>query len=235
MIHKGWPAGRFLFAALWMAVLGGSAGLPSVRADSASDVAREMAVLQAQAESGDAEAQYNLATVYKDGVIVPLDYDLALVWFRKSAEQGYDGAQLALGTMYEGGHGVPRDLEEAAKWYRLAAEQGNGWAATFLNAITSPDSTDTFYLLNRAEEGDAEAQVAVGDRFLHGASDVKPDREQAEAWYRRAADQGNAQAQERLRALDGDAAPAKETPAAVPYEPPTAAPPATSPSDEPPM
>ena len=41
MIHKGWPAGRFLFAALWMAVLGGSAGLPSVRADSASDVARD--------------------------------------------------------------------------------------------------------------------------------------------------------------------------------------------------
>ena len=76
------------------------------------------------AEQGDAEAQYNLALMYEDGLGVPQDYKEAVKWYCLSAEQGDADAQFNLGQMYRKGEGVPQDYKEAVKWYRLSAEQG---------------------------------------------------------------------------------------------------------------
>ncbi len=40
------------------------------------------------AEQGDAEAQYHLGVMYKNGRGVPQDHEKAIKWFTKSAEQG---------------------------------------------------------------------------------------------------------------------------------------------------
>ena len=82
---------------------------------------REMKPL---AEQGDADAQYNLALMYRKGQGVPQDDAEAARWYRKSAEQGYANAQYNLGVMYAKGQGVPEDYAEAVKWYRKAAAQG---------------------------------------------------------------------------------------------------------------
>ena len=60
------------------------------------------------AEQGDAEAQDNLAFMYKNGQGVTQDYAQAVKWYRKAAEQGYAGAQINLGVMYDNGQGVNR-------------------------------------------------------------------------------------------------------------------------------
>ena len=76
------------------------------------------------AEQGDADAQWNLGSMYALGQGVPQDYTKAVKWFRKAAEHGNAEAQSNLGFMYKIGRGVPQDDTEAVKWYRKAAEQG---------------------------------------------------------------------------------------------------------------
>ena len=77
-----------------------------------------------KAESGDAEAQFQLGRDYEDGIDVPQDAEASVKWYRKSAEQGNANAQNSLGIMYSRGQGVPRDKGEALRWYRRAAQQG---------------------------------------------------------------------------------------------------------------
>ena len=81
--------------------------------------------VRAQAERGDAVAQYNLGVMYAEGRGVPLDDTEAVRWYRLAAEQGDIVAQANLGLMYAEGRGVPLDDAEAVRWYRLAAEQGD--------------------------------------------------------------------------------------------------------------
>ena len=77
-----------------------------------------------RAESGDAQAQFELGRAYEDGKGVAQDDEQAVQWFRKSADQGNPQAQNALGVMYALGRGVQRDKEEAVRWYKKAAKQG---------------------------------------------------------------------------------------------------------------
>ena len=80
------------------------------------------------AEKGDAEAQFNLATMYTNGEGVTKDDAEAVRWFRRAAEQGHAAAQYNLGVSYANGEGVTKDDAEAIRWYRLAAEQGHAAA-----------------------------------------------------------------------------------------------------------
>jgi Sel1 repeat len=90
----------------------------------------EVEQLTAEAEGGDAEAQYKLGMVYHNGrgKDHPRDYDQAMKWLRMAADQGNVLAEDWVGTMYYRGEGVPQDYLEAVKWYRMAAEKGNGHA-----------------------------------------------------------------------------------------------------------
>ena len=76
------------------------------------------------AEQGDAEAQFNLGQMYREGLEVAQNYKEAVKWYRLSAEQGDARAQCDLGMMYDKGQGVEQDYKEAEKLFRLAAEQG---------------------------------------------------------------------------------------------------------------
>ncbi|MBI3374958.1 MAG: c-type cytochrome [Betaproteobacteria bacterium] len=60
----------------------------------------------------------------------------------------------------------------------------------------SPESTFRKFFA-RAESGDAESQNAVGYMLYHGEG-VQMDRTQAQSWFRRAAERGNARAQRNL-------------------------------------
>ena len=94
-----------------------SAPLQEVKSVSVSSLAQ-------RAESGDAQAQLELALAYDEGKGVPQDAARAVEWFRKAAEQGNARAQNSLGVLYAQGRGVPRDRQEAVRWYKKAAKQG---------------------------------------------------------------------------------------------------------------
>ena len=73
------------------------------------------------AESGNAEAQATLGSMYDNGRGVVKDDTEAVRWYRKAAEQGHAGAQNNLGLMYLTGRGVTKDEGEAYFWMSLAA------------------------------------------------------------------------------------------------------------------
>ena len=91
----------------------------------AGDYATALQEWRPLAEQGDADAQYFLGVMYKNGQGVPQDYAESVKWYRLAAEQGDADAQYNLGVTYKNGEGVPQDYAEAIKWYRLAADQGD--------------------------------------------------------------------------------------------------------------
>jgi len=87
------------------------------------------------AEEGSAEAQYNLAILYKQGKGAMQDASVAVEWFRKAADQGLASAQYYLGHLYDTGEGVKQDFVLAKDWYAKAAEQGNASAQSNLGVL----------------------------------------------------------------------------------------------------
>ena len=87
------------------------------------------------AETGNAEAQYNLGVLIQTGQGTEKDPARALSWFEKSAAQGWADAQYQLGNMYEFGQAVPQSYQNAAALYMKAAEQGHASAQTNLGVL----------------------------------------------------------------------------------------------------
>ena len=90
--------------------------------------------LRAQAEQGDADAQYSLGGKYYTGNRVPESNVEAVKWFRRAAEQGHVEAQRQMGFMYDHGVGVQENDVTSANWYLRAAKQGNAYAQAGLAA-----------------------------------------------------------------------------------------------------
>ncbi len=88
------------------------------------------------AEQGDANAQFNLGSMYEYGDGVPQDDTEAVRWYRLAADQGYAKAQSNLGLMYEYGEGVPQDDVQARMWLNLAAAQGDELARINRDRLT---------------------------------------------------------------------------------------------------
>ncbi|WP_235209461.1 caspase family protein [Methylobacter sp. BBA5.1] len=90
-----------------------------------ADVESALKVWEAQAQSGDAEAQAILGEIYEKGLGGTADPALAAQWYLKAAKQGNSRAQVNLGHLYEQGLGVRKSLRTALKWYRQASGLAN--------------------------------------------------------------------------------------------------------------
>jgi len=99
------------------------------------DYAGAFTVFSRLAKAGDAEAQYNLAMLYRTGKGVEKDLKASFKWFQQAAEQGVSDAQYYLAHMYDNGETVEKNLSKAFEWYRKAAEQGQGLAQINLGVI----------------------------------------------------------------------------------------------------
>jgi TPR repeat protein len=133
--------------------------------------AETLDALRREAESGNAEAEFQLGTVYDLGHVVKQDFAQAAMWYRKAAAQGHAAAEFNFGAMCDNGRGVPRDRAAAAFWYRRAARHGN-----------------------------ARAPFDLGQMYEHGEG-VPRDAAKALSWYRIAAGRGIAAARRKVAAL----------------------------------
>jgi TPR repeat protein len=175
-----------------------------------------------------AEMNYNFGVFFEQGEGVPKNEKEAVKWFRLAAEQGHEGAQFDLGVCYADGKGVSKDEAEAIKWYRKAADNDHSEAqftlgSLYLNGrIVEQNTQEGMSLLRQsAEQGNLKAQKSLA--FLHrelsyiiGAnsnifgpgSDKLSGQNKLESikWYRKAAEQGDAEAQFNLgvRYANGD-------------------------------
>ena len=170
------------------------------------------------AQQGDAIAQYNLGTLYRDGHGVVKDYKEAVRWFRLAGEQSYSpgqssrrfaiaNAQYSLGNAYAQGLGVPHDDHEAARWYRQAAEHG-ALIAQYNLGISYRDGKGVprdykeaaRWFRAAAESGDEFAESDFGILYQNGQG-VPQNYMEAARLYRLAAEQGYATAEFNLGGL----------------------------------
>lgn len=60
---------------------------------------------------GNADAQYNIGTMYFYGKGVSQDYVEAMRWYRMAADQGDSSAQNHIGSLYRNGWGITQDVQ----------------------------------------------------------------------------------------------------------------------------
>jgi hypothetical protein len=89
------------------------------------------------ADEGDAEAQFMLGTIYRNGDGVLQDDTQAVEWFQRAADQGYVRALSALGSSYWAGRGVKQDYSQAYFWYELALAKGDQNSKPLLEGIST--------------------------------------------------------------------------------------------------
>jgi TPR repeat protein len=110
-------------------------------------------------------------------------------------------AQFNLGLMYEEGQGVQQDFKQAAAWYRKATEQGDrspcSVDAEAQRAALHAKQIDVLHRVLRVDPLSTSAQCNLGYMYEQGQG-VQQDFKQAVAWYRKAAEQGLADAQYNL-------------------------------------
>jgi TPR repeat protein len=73
--------------------------------------------VQALANLGDEEAQYQLGFLYYTGIGFSQNYKEAMAWYLKAEKQGNRECLIQVAEMYEYGRGVARNKKEAIKWY----------------------------------------------------------------------------------------------------------------------
>jgi len=176
------------------------------------DYAGALKAWQPLADSGDAQAQNNLGSMYFNGYGVEQDDAKAVQWWLKAAQQGHADAQDNLGRMYELGRGVKRDRVKARQWYakardgRLSAAQKGDAQAQFAlgmrhfvgNGVNRNHVRAADWFLKAAQQGHLEAHFYLGWVYEDGFFGVKRDEARAHEWYLKAAQQGHDHAQYRL-------------------------------------
>ena len=79
--------------------------------------------------------QYNLSTMYNQGIGVAKDDVEASTWYRKAAQQGLAAAQDNLAVMYAEGKGIP----EGYAWFSVAATNSDEFAKRVLPKKQRPN------------------------------------------------------------------------------------------------
>jgi prolyl 4-hydroxylase len=89
--------------------------------------------MQQRADSGDAEAQMNLAVTLDNSGL----HNQALDWLRKAADNGHAPAQHVLGARLLVGRAAPFEPDEGARWIRSAADRGLPEALALMGVLAT--------------------------------------------------------------------------------------------------
>ena len=163
---------------------------------------------QQAAQKKDAHAQYLLGKAYLDGFGVNKDAAKGIKWLEKSGAQGNRHAQYLLARTYSDGKHVAADKQRSRSWLERAAEQPHSKAVNpftmiydLIMASTPVAQQSPAILMEKAAEGDPQAEYELGERYKNGTWDVEQNDARALAWISRAARSGHKVAMKTLAAI----------------------------------
>ena len=170
--------------------------------------------LRDAAQSGDANAQFVVATRYMNGENVNADPAKAAYWYGKAAAAGLAPAQYRVATLYERGKGVPKNMSAALSWYERAAALGNVRAMHNAAVISAgndagtPDYARAYKWFSlAADHGLKDSQFNLAVLIERGLG-TKADAVEALFWYQSAAAQDDADANAKADVLAKTLSPA---------------------------
>ncbi len=154
------------------------------------------------AEQGVAEAFYIMAREYETGNgMVEHDMKQALLYYERAAKKLHSGAMYKMGVLYWEGHLMKRNPMMAVEYLKASSQQGCAEAQYYLSRLCC---TEMYYhksqrpvlLLAAAKANHVQAMYELGCLYLFGNEILEENREKAEYWFRKAADQGHSGASE---------------------------------------
>ena len=196
-------------AALCMAVLAapparGADFFEAYEAFQRGEYEEARAVWSQLAHDGDVDAQFNLGTLYENGLGVSPDAEQAARWYRAAANRRVDLARLALARLQRIGALEPEPDEDQIKLLETAARRGLAEAQFELGVayddgigVTQNHATAAGWYHRAAEQGLTDAQYNLATLYDEGLG-TPHDIERALDWYMRAADAGEARAMNNL-------------------------------------
>lgn len=137
-------------------------GIPNTRVKSDPERAREM-FSYAASYFGNADAQYNLARMYLDGLGTPRDTKYGVRWLGLAAQKGQHQAQALLGQMLFNGVNLQRQAARGLMWLTLARD---GAAADEIWIQESYSAA-----LAKASEDDRAMALQMLERWVQGRRD----------------------------------------------------------------
>lgn len=184
-------------------------------------------LLQRSKKENDAGAQFDLANFYLY-LKQEKANKKAFALFKKLAKQDYTpvqtDAQFMLAVCYESGYGIQKNYPRAIKWYRSAVNNitydlmhcpdpiGDTAYKAFKEAGEGKDIDEALdeilfgkitpelidCVTESAENGDVDSQIYLTDLYELGADEIEEDPEKCTYWAERAAENGNAEAMDKL-------------------------------------
>jgi len=163
------------------------------------DIQQAITFLTQAAKQKNEQAQYVLALIYYQGKFVKKDDYQAFYWFTESAKQKNPNAMYYLALMYLQGKGTTASLEKATQYFDQASHAYNldpkiayQLAQRYFKGNTVSQNTQTGInlLIVAASAGNKQAQLDVAQRYYQ-----QDDIANALTWFKKAAKNGEAQAQ----------------------------------------
>lgn len=147
---------------------------------------------------------------YLNGDSVPKDEKKGITILRKAVADGYAHAQWYLGELYiKGDSGLPQDTNYGFELLRKSASQGhNGAQLSLLQyyldnvKIANNKSSRIQKLIQLAENGDSNAQCALGSIYSNGLYGISKNIDEARKWWKKSAAQNNKVAISGLEFMD---------------------------------
>lgn len=162
--------------------------------------AENVTVLKERAETGDPQAQFELASEYHKNK----NYKAAYRWLHDASKKGHPKAQLNLSSLYFNGEGVSQNVTEGVKWLAKAGDQGERQAQIHLNILYHQGNQvprnykkAAYWAEKAALQGHAESQYILAVYYDSGDGVAQSDESSAK-WFKEAAEQGHMKAKNRL-------------------------------------
>lgn len=162
------------------------------------------------ADLGEPSAFFNMGKCLMEGIGTEVDKFCALAWFEKACNFGYKRVQPFLADCYCDGIGCEADAEKAIFIYRQnMIEPDDRPKQAFLGvkcnrlqngSIAYWFSPPRRWIERLAEDGDAKSQYRLGLEISLFTNMWQKEKESREAvsWFRKAAEQGHAEAENQL-------------------------------------
>lgn len=156
------------------------------------------------ASKGNAIAMVKLGDIYYEGKILEENKSEAFKLWKGASEKGNDNAMSRRAYCLFNGIGTEKNINEAIEWSRRAVQE----RTTYNNQDQQKKYVALRKAYESAEKGDVDAMMELGLAYRDGNSGpingyllsagVEKDLKESTKWYRKAAENGKAEAMNRL-------------------------------------
>jgi TPR repeat protein len=167
------------------------------------DLVESMRYLKLAADDDLSEAQYDYGLKLSGGEGIPMNDVEATRYFKMAAQRGYPMATYEFGKRLNAGRGIAQNRDQAVLFFKYAASQGvpGAQVAYALALLDSGHEFEGAMLAKHLADRRNSTWAFLYGKFLRDGIGVPRNLEAAAAYFKWAADHGNADAQEALKAL----------------------------------